>query len=213
VREVALVPGGEDDLVGRARRGDERAWAQLYDDHAGRLVLWLRQLPHLDPAADAEDVAAEAWLTAAVKLERFTGDRDDFGGWLFGIARNVARRRHRTACSRATTALVPEHLDAALLGRSCAPATAADDVARDVAGADLARRLVARLPAREAEVVTCLDVVGLDMETTCRALDLNAGAVRVARMRGLRRLRTLLGVRRALSGSSDGVTRAAARGM
>jgi RNA polymerase sigma-70 factor (ECF subfamily) len=87
------------------------------------------------------------------------------------------------------------------------------DVAGDVVAADLTRRLIARLPAREAEVVVCLDVVGLDVEATCRALDMKAGAVRVARMRGLRRLRTLLGVRVAVTTSPDGVTRAGARGM
>jgi len=203
----------EDDLVRRARGGDERAWAQLYDEHAGRLVVWLRHLPHADPAADAEDVAAEAWLTATHKIGGFSGDHDDFGAWLFGIARNVARSRYRTTCSRATTALAPEGLEALRALHVAAHVDVLGDLAGDVVAADLRRRLIARLPAREAEVVTCLDVVGLDIETTCRALGMRAGAVRVARMRGLRRLRAMLGVRRVLTTSPDGVTRAAARGM
>ena len=203
----------EDELVRRARGGDERAWAQLYDEHAVRLVVWLRRLRHADPAADAEDVAAEAWLLAADKIGEFTGDRKDFGGWLFVIARNVARSRYRTACSRATTACAPEGLESlAAVGPARAGAVLGD-VAGDVVGADLTRQLIARLPAREAEVVVCLDVVGLDVETTCRALGMKAGAVRVARMRGLRRLRAHLGVRLAVTRTPDGVTRAAARGM
>jgi RNA polymerase sigma-70 factor (ECF subfamily) len=202
----------DDELVARAREGDEGAWAQLYDDHAGRLVLWLGNLRHADPAADAEDVAAEAWLLAAGKIGDFAGDRGDFGRWLFGIARNVARSRYRTTCSRATTAFAPEGMET-LVVAACGAAEVVADVAGDVAATDLARRLVARLPAREAEVVVCLDVVGLDVAATCEVLDMKAGAVRVARMRGLRRLRTLLGVRLALTTSPDGVTRAAARGM
>lgn len=209
-----MARGEDDDLVQRARRGEEHAWAELYAEHAGRLLSWVRHLPHADPAADAEDVAAETWLTAAGKIGEFHGDREDFGCWLFGIARNVARSRLRTACSRATCSLGPAGLDALLtarLGRGAAEVV--EDLAGGVVGADHARSLIARLPAREAEVLTCLDVVGLDVETTCRTLGLKAGAVRVARMRGLRRLRVMLGVRIAVTTSPDGVTRAAAHGM
>jgi len=208
-----MVHAEEDEVIRRARRGDEHAWAQLYEEHAGRLVVWLRHLRHADPAADAEDVAADAWLLAARKITEFTGDRDDFGGWLFAIARNLARSRYRTTCSRATTAFAPEGLETLVAVGSRGAHDVVGDVAGDVVAADLTRRLIARLPAREAEVVVCLDVVGLDVEATCRALDMKAGAVRVARMRGLRRLRTLLGVRLAVNTAPDGVTRAAARGM
>lgn len=51
---------------------------------------------------------------------------------------------------------------------------------------------LATLPQREAETIACVDVVGLDTATTARALGINAPAVRVARHRGLRRLRRLL---------------------
>lgn len=49
--------GEGDDLVARAKQGEQRAWATLYDNNAHRLVVWLSHLPHLDPAADPEDVA------------------------------------------------------------------------------------------------------------------------------------------------------------
>ena len=45
------------------------------------------------------------------------------------------------------------------------------------------------LPPREREVLACLEVVGLDVTATATALGLSATAVRVARHRGLRRLR------------------------
>jgi RNA polymerase sigma-70 factor, ECF subfamily len=40
-------------------------------------------------------------------------------------------------------------------------------------------------------VVACIDVVGLDVASTAAALDMKTTAVRVARHRGLRRLRSL----------------------
>jgi RNA polymerase sigma-70 factor (ECF subfamily) len=101
-------------------------------------------------------------------------------------------------------------------GLEAALGTRADcgvDVDGEVTGADLARRLVAELPRREGEVIACLDVVGLDMEATCAALGINAGAVRIAHMRGLRRLRRLLGVHPEVGTSRPGVTPLAAGGM
>ena len=179
-----MVRGDRDELVVRARVGDEDAWAELYGDHAERLVVWLGHLPHVDPASDAEDVAAEAWLTASHKIADFSGDRHDFAGWLFGIARNVARNRHR-ASNRRRTSPEDHAVDGDRFGR-------VEDPAYGVVADDAARRLIARLPEREAQVVACLDVVGLDVATTRGALGMSAGAVRVAHHRGLRRLRGML---------------------
>jgi RNA polymerase sigma-70 factor (ECF subfamily) len=42
-------------------------------------------------------------------------------------------------------------------------------------------------------VITCLEVIGMDVAATCAALGMSAVAVRVTRHRGLKRLRRLLG--------------------
>jgi RNA polymerase sigma-70 factor (ECF subfamily) len=66
------------------------------------------------------------------------------------------------------------------------------DPAGAAAGRDWTRRLLAALPRREAEVVACVDVVGLDVAATAKALGISAAAVRVARHRALGRLRNEL---------------------
>src|SRR4051794_25686903 len=190
-----------DELVARAQTGDEAAWAELYGDHAQRLVIWLQHLHQPDASADAEDIAAEAWLVAARRVADFEGDRHDFAGWLFGIARNVSRHSYRASRTRRTTPLGPEHLEVAGSGGA--------DPAPRVAGDDLARSLVSTLPEREAQVVACIDVVGLDVATTSRALGISTTAVRVAHHRGLRRLRQRL----ATGTSSGDVTLRSATGM
>ena len=175
----------DDDVVARARRGDEEAWAQLYGAHAGRLVVWLRTMPSGDAASAAEDIAADAWLTAAQSLAKFSGTSDDFAGWLFSIARNVAGNRRRTSTRRAThphATNVPDCIDWG----------SADDGSLRVNGNDLTRRLLAHLSPREAEVISCIDVVGLDAAATAQALGMSPTAVRVARHRGLKRLRVIL---------------------
>src|SRR3546814_19466243 len=108
------------------------------DLHAERLVVWLQHLHQLDAAVDAEDIAAEAWLTAARRIADFSGDGNDFAGWLFGIARNISRNRYRTTRSRGTAPLGPRGIED--LG-GCI-----DDHAGTVVGDDLARRLAGGLP-------------------------------------------------------------------
>ena len=165
--------------VDLAREGDPAAWRALYDAHAGRLVLWLRQLPTGDPAADHDDLAMEAWTVAASRIADFSGDDDAFAGWLFGIARNHVLNARRKTSRRATysVASVPEQT------------LPMETVTGPAESAEAIRSAVAALPQREGEVITCIDVVDLDVATTARILGISRPAVRVARQRGLRRLR------------------------
>jgi len=165
--------------VDLAREGDPAAWRALYDAHAGRLVLWLRQLPTGDAAADADDLAMDAWTVAASKIADFDGDDDAFAGWLFGIARNHVMNIRRRSARRATyaTAEPPE------------TTMPTESVTGPAETAEAIRDALSALPQREGEVITCIDVVDLDVETTARVLGISRPAVRVARQRGLRRLR------------------------
>jgi RNA polymerase sigma-70 factor (ECF subfamily) len=176
------VRQGSDELVSAARTGDESAWRGLYVMHSARIVALVRALPRGDWASSAEDLVAEAWLTAATKMEEFRGSDDAFGGWLFTIARNHASNSHRTAVRRRTD---PTDMAAAVPGP-------ADDVVQRVDDGDAVRRLLARLSPREAEVVACIDVGGLDVASTARALGMKPTAVRVARHRALGRLRRII---------------------
>lgn len=180
-----MWPSPDDDLVARAKSGDEAAWRDLYDAHAGRLLLWLRSRPSGDAAVALEDVAAEAWLTAAQRIADFTGNSSYFAGWLFGIARNIALNTSRRSRRRAT---FPAPMD----GVDRDGPVATPDAFNGVDGADWTRRLLAHLPPREAEVVACIDVVGLDVAATSQALGISPGAVRVSHARGLGRLRKFL---------------------
>ena len=167
----------DDDLVRRAKGGDSDAWRELYRAHAGRLVLWLSTRHRGDAALSADDLAAETWLVAAAKVQEFHGSSTQFAGWLFGIARNLSSTTSRRSGRRRTD---PGTVDDTLLLPTVLP---------DVEGDDWVRRLLATLPPRERDAVGCIDGLGLDVEATARALGISAVAVRVARHRGLRKLR------------------------
>ncbi|MFC7494829.1 MULTISPECIES: RNA polymerase sigma factor [unclassified Nocardioides] len=179
------MAGPDGPLVSAARAGEEDAWRELYALHARRLELWLASLPAGDPSSSPEDVASEAWLTAAGKIDEFSGSDDDFAGWLFTIARLTLNNRRRTAQRRRTDPAEPDGSDAAW--------GIADSPEGSVVGQAETRRMLALLSPRESEVLACLEVVGLDVATTARVLDMAPTAVRVARHRALRRLRKELG--------------------
>lgn len=166
-------------VVERARDGEAAAWRELYDAHAGRLVLWLSQTPTGDAGVDADDLAMEAWALAASRIADFGGSDDDFGGWLFTIARNHLMNTRRRSARRSTyaTAELPE------------PPRPADPAHAPVETAEAIRLALRALPQREGEAVALLDVVGVEAAEAARILGVRVTALRIARRRGLARLR------------------------
>lgn len=180
----------DDDLIRRAKQGDAHAWRELYRAHAGRLVVWLRTRPSGDAAVSQDDLAAEAWLTAAEKIGQFQGTSDEFAGWLFGIARKLGSNLHRRSQRRRTDPADLHTLDDPPTVSGPEPAYAVKD---------WVLRALAALPPRERDVVGCREVVGLDVEGTAAALGISSVAVRVAHHRGLKRLAAQIDVRKVFS--------------
>lgn len=80
--------------IERARRGDERAWAQLFDEYYPSLFRFFRAR---EPSADIAEVrAGEVFLQAFRSIDRFTGQRCSFEAWLFEIAREELARSGKT---------------------------------------------------------------------------------------------------------------------
>lgn len=82
----------QEELIRRARQDDATAWEALVRDHqepAFRLAYLI-----LGDAADAEEVAQEAFVRAYLNLDGFDAERP-FRPWIFQITRNLARNRQR----------------------------------------------------------------------------------------------------------------------
>jgi RNA polymerase sigma-70 factor (ECF subfamily) len=191
-----MARGEGDTLVPAARSGDPDAWRELYVQHHRRLTVWLRSLPLPDVASSADDIAAEAWLTAAAKINGFTGGDDDFAGWLFTIARNHASNSRRTALRRRTDPVAVQDTKEITWGETELDTAQIDDL-------ETTRQLLEHLTPREAEVVACIDIVGLDVAATAAALGMKPTAVRVARHRALGRLRGLLQTQQEMQAQAD----------
>ena len=99
------------ELVARARRGEPSAFDQLVRRHLR--AAYAVALAVLGRAADADDVAQEAFVTA---LERLDDCREParFSGWLIQIVRNRAKnalekRKLRDSAGELTDVAVPGH--------------------------------------------------------------------------------------------------------
>jgi RNA polymerase sigma-70 factor, ECF subfamily len=167
-----------EEVLAAAVAGDQQAFGQLWTATHPPLMRYLRVLC----GQAAEDVASEAWLKAIHALGSFQGDEKGFRGWLVVIARNHVRDLARRTTRR------PEILAA---DPDLGPAVTAPDTA-DLALANQATRaalrLVASLPAGQAEMVTLRVIVGLDVADVAAIVGRSSGAVRVAVHRALRTL-------------------------
>lgn len=161
-----------------AARGNSAAFAQLWRSLQPPLLRYLRVIV----GDAAEDVASETWLQAARDLRGFAGGPPAFRVWLFTIARHRAIDEHRRARRRPEE---PRDLtESDVVGTQ-------QDVIHDViqrSDTDWALSVIASLPKDQAEAVTLRVVAGLDVAQTAQVLGKRPGAVRIAAMRGLRRL-------------------------
>lgn len=166
-------------VLAAAQAGAGWAFERLFRAHQPRLVRYLRA----QAGSDGDDVAADTWLSVARGLPGFAGTEDDFRGWLFTIARRRLHDHHRRVRARPRAVAT----DAALTGRA-----SSDDVAGDVAGDDAARRIVAALGGRDADIVLLRVVGGFSAAEVAAITGRRTGAVRVAQHRALRRLARVL---------------------
>lgn len=172
-----------DDLLDRARRGDPDGFAGLYERLAGPIHRYLAAQV-ADPA-EVEDMAAAVFEEAARRVRRFRGDGAAFSGWLFTVARNDLRDRHRREVRRRTSpvAAPPELED---------PSPGPDEVALTRLEARRVADALRDLTPDQREVILLRFAAGLDLAETAAAMGKPVSAVKSLQHRGLAALRRLL---------------------
>lgn len=170
------------DALRAARDGDEDAFVVVWRALHPPLLRYLRVRGDDGP----EDLASETWMQVLRGLGSFVGDAREFRAWLFTIARNRAVDAGR---ARARRPAVPV-ADVAELHpddhRRSAPSAEERAVENDATARAL--RLVATLPAIQAEMVMLRVVAGLDVADVAEMLGKRPGTVRVTVHRALQTL-------------------------
>jgi RNA polymerase sigma-70 factor (ECF subfamily) len=83
----------DEELMAQVQRRDQEAFTRLLDRHLAGLQKFLVRTT--GNAADADEVAQEAFLRIWSHAKNWQPDRVRFTTWLFRIARNLAIDRHR----------------------------------------------------------------------------------------------------------------------
>jgi RNA polymerase sigma-70 factor, ECF subfamily len=167
-------------LVARAKRGDKDAWAALYREaFEGMVAYAYRRLGTVDEAREA---VGETMARAVASIDHYRGNDEGFRPWLYGILRHVigdtCRTRRRGSQERAVPDVTPlPELDDQLV--------MADDRAS-------VRAAFARLDPDEQRLLELRVLGGLSSQEAAAALGMQPGAVRMAQMRALARLRVFL---------------------
>ena len=181
------LPASGNDLAGllaRVARGDQAAFAVLYDRAAGRVFgLVLRVVR--DPA-QAEEVTQEVMLEVWRTASRFDPHRGSATAWLMTLA-------HRRAVDRVRAGLAAAQREA----RAAVAETDYDVVAEEVEtrlDAQRVRRCLDSLTDLQRESVTLAYYGGYSYREVAHLLGVAVGTVKTRMRDGLIRLRDCLGV-------------------
>lgn len=153
-------------LLAQSQRGNQQAFAQLYNDHVGAVyALCLRMTANVGLA---EDCTQQAFVNAWRSLEKFRGDAQ-FSTWLHRIAVNavLAAQRQIQRRERHEVAVTTEVGD--LVAQQWSP-EAHDD--RALEGA------IARLPERQRQVFVLHAVYGFSQAEVADQLEIAVGSVK-----------------------------------
>jgi RNA polymerase sigma-70 factor (ECF subfamily) len=197
----------DQELVERARGGDEEAFAGLVRRHSPALLRLARM--YVPSQAVAEEVVQETWLGVLRGLERFEG-RSSFRTWLFRILVNRAKtrgvREHRSVpfTSLGAGAGAGEDADEPAVdptrfaqdGHWVSPPRRWEDdpeaALRSREVLRIAEEAIDELPERQRIVITLRDLEGLSSDEVRNALDLTETNQRVLLHRARAKVRQAL---------------------
>ncbi|MBK8975017.1 MAG: sigma-70 family RNA polymerase sigma factor [Planctomycetes bacterium] len=182
----------ESDLLARLRAGDDAAFAELVETHAGRLLALARRIVRSE--ADAEDVVQEAFLSAFKALSRFDG-RSSLSTWLHRITVNAALMRQRRKAARPEApidTLLPQFEDGRHAAHPIPLAVVTDGEGERIERQEAFWHAMARLPQDFRDVIELRDIQGLDSKSAARELGISDALVRQRLHRARQALLTLL---------------------
>jgi len=185
------VPGGDEvaelaTLLTRSSRGDEAAFATLYDRTSSRVYGLARRVVR-DPA-QAEEVAQEAYLEIWRQSARYDGSRGSVLGWMLTIV-------HRRAVDRVRSSESSRERDTrfAILGDGPEYDVVEEAVTASIDAARV-RKALTTLTDVQREALTLAYYGGYTHREVSELLDVPLGTIKTRMRDGLIRLRDTLGV-------------------
>jgi RNA polymerase sigma-70 factor (ECF subfamily) len=172
----------------RARTGEEEGVRVLYRWLHPRLLRYLRH--HV--GNEAEDVAAESWLTVARLMPRFEGGAAEFRALLFAVSRRRVVDHHRRNGRTVKSAQVGQLYDLEQADTEHGTEPTETIVLDNLTAQHAVDLLASSLSPEQAEVVLLRVVADLSVEEVARMLGKAPAAIRAAQYRAIRKLQQTL---------------------
>ncbi len=199
----------ESELVAALRSGDEAAFAALVDELTPALTRLA--LAHVASRAVAEEVVQDTWVAVVTGIDRFEG-RSALRTWIFRILLNKARTRGKREKrslpfssmrrggdeGRDEPAVDPDRFQGRrgeYPGHWARPPqewSSPEEILATREARDVMLAAIAELPARQREVLTMRDLLGLSAEEARNALDIGETNQRVLLHRARSKVRGAL---------------------
>ncbi len=181
----------ETQFIERLKAGDAAAFDTLVMRYSGDLYALLMRL--MENPEEAADLTQETFMSALKSIEKFRGDAD-IKTWLFRIAINKSRNRHRWWKRRKRDETIS--MDASY-GKSDTPLSETFESGTGNPEKETLRRerqnilinALNNLPDIFREAVILCDIEGFSYEEIAETLDINPGTVKSRISRGREELR------------------------
>lgn len=171
-----------DELLNRARTGDETAKAALIAGMRERIYRWA--LVMTGDTDDADDVAQQVSVAVHRRVSDFEA-RSRFTTWLYVIVRNAAIEFKRRSARRAELSIDDDSLP-----ELSAPMQDQIETLHDARRVEVVRAFFNELPARQREVIELVDLGGHSAVEAAEMLGVEPETARVHLLRARRTLRT-----------------------
>jgi RNA polymerase sigma-70 factor (ECF subfamily) len=180
-----MVEPSDEELMRRTGNGDREAYAALVRRHLGRTTGLARRIA--GSAADADEIAQEAFMRVWTKAPNWQGATGEGGGarfttWLYRVTVNLCIDRRRRRRERP-------------LEDAGDPPDPSPSAADGIAGGQLAARVsaaVAALPERQRTALALCFFEELSNREAAEIMALSPGAVESLLVRARRQLRAAL---------------------
>lgn len=182
-----MSDGSDLDLVQRARVGDAEAFGELVRRH--ERVVYNLAYRFMRNAAQAEDMAQEAFVKAYRSLHGFRGDCR-FSSWLYRVTCSICLTELNRIKRRGEVETYPETDSRNAAQASAAPS--ALDVSESSEMAELVRCCVTKLPERYATIITLFYLQELSYEEIAEVLRLPMGTLKTWMHRARHELKTIV---------------------
>ena len=178
-----LVYENEEQLVEKAKNGNQHAFTQLYDQHFDKIFRYI--YVRLKNQAESEDLTQEVFIKAINAIGSYKYEGAPFASWLFRIAHNqvidFVRKRDKQK-----TAPLDEALNYA--GNE-------DPVASTEYRLDVAELIeaIGQLPPAQREVVSLRFIADLPIAEVAKILGKSQGTIKALQFNATASLRKLMG--------------------